>query len=310
MGMSGKARLRTLFATSIALAMTLSAAGGVLAGKPAHAGGDKDRDGGDASLWANGFPSGEHFNLNIHGKKSNYQCDSTEAGGGSLFVPEYGTSEIEFIQNKKSSVENLTVLDKCGGFDGDAAEVQLPSGEYQVYARILAKPAKDNEPREVVFYPKLVETCDDSGTENFSTATDCSESFLMGSGVVTEDGAFDMDSGSLERIDPTGGKGKGKSTATDISALFQWSGYACAQEFDFDGDGAITVADLNGTDLNNDTVVDEADLQIYLDTNCERYDSEWVFNIADLVVYGWDYHNNGSKLLQIRFYPKDTTTFA
>jgi len=50
-------------------------------------------------------------------------------------------------------------------------------------------------------------------------------------------------------------------------------------------------------------------LAIYVATNCTPLDSEWVFNIADLVVYGWDYQNNGSKLLQVRFYPVETTTF-
>lgn len=112
--------------------------------------------------WSNGFPSGPHFNMNIHGKGETFTCDS-EPGGGSVFVPEYGTSQIQMIQNNKSSVSELTVHDKCGeAFDGDPAVVQLPKGEYQIYARILAKPKKDDEPREVTFYPALVEACDDS----------------------------------------------------------------------------------------------------------------------------------------------------
>lgn len=266
--------------------------------------------------WSNGFPSGEHFNLNIHGKKTGFDCPS-DSGGGSVFVPEYGDSEINFAMNKKSKIENLTIHDKCGNaFDGDPALVQLPEGEYQVYSRILSKPAKDAEPREVVFYPKLVEACDDSGTANFTNATDCEESFLLGTGVVTKDGAFTVDNGALERFDSSDeeprkgkGNGKGKSSAEDMTGLFQWSGYACDQAYDFDGDGEITIADLNGTDLNEDGIVDEADLQIYLDTNCELHDDTWVFDIADLVVYGWDYKNNGAKLVQVRFYPVDTTTF-
>jgi hypothetical protein len=35
----------------------------------------------------------------------------------------------------------------------------------------------------------------------------------------------------------------------------------------------------------------------------------WIFDIADLVVYGWDYQNRGSKLVQIRFYPDDQTEY-
>ena len=35
----------------------------------------------------------------------------------------------------------------------------------------------------------------------------------------------------------------------------------------------------------------------------------WIFDIADLVVYGWDYYNSGAKLIQIRFYPDDQTEY-
>jgi hypothetical protein len=35
----------------------------------------------------------------------------------------------------------------------------------------------------------------------------------------------------------------------------------------------------------------------------------WIFNIADLVVTEQGLVNDGTKLLQIRFYPKDRTTF-
>lgn len=284
--------LRVLGTLATSLVVGIAFAGVASAAKPVH-----------VISWSNGFPSGEHFNLNIHGKKDGYQCDPS-GGGGSVFVPEYGTSEIQYVQNKKSSVENLTVLDACGGFDGDAASVQLPAEEYQVYARILGKPAKDGEPREVLFYPHLVEACNDSGTENFTEATTCDESFLLGTGIVTKDGAFDTDGQKLESESPR----KGKNTATDISGMFQWSGWACNQTADTDGDGQITLGDVPG-DLNGDNVTDEADLEIFLASECVRLESAWVFDIADLVVYGWDYHNNGAKLLQVRFYPTDTTTF-
>ncbi|HLE96095.1 MAG TPA: hypothetical protein VI997_01885 [Candidatus Thermoplasmatota archaeon] len=268
----------------------LAAAGPAFAGKPSA-----------VQAWSNGFPSGPHFNLNIHGKNAGYACDPS-GGGGSVFVPEYGSSQIQYLQNKKSSVTNLTVRDACGTFDGDAAQVQLPAGEYQVYARILAKPQKDGEAREVVFYPRLLETCNDSGTENFTNATSCEESFLLGTGVVTSGGVFDKDSESLVRT-------SGKSMAMDVTPLFQWSGYACPQAADTDGDGAMTPADVPA-DLDGDGDVDEADLALYLAANCTWFEHEWVFNIADLVVYGWDYENAGSKLLQVRFYPTSTTTFG
>jgi len=314
-------KTRTL-AVGVTAAFTAMMAGKGFADKPV-----------DVVMWSNGFPSGPHFNLNIHGKKDDYNCDPT-SGGGSVFVPEYGDSEIDFVQNKRSSVNELTVHDKCAGFDDDPALVQLPAGEYQVYARILAKPLKDDEQRDVVFYPKLVEACNDTLSAldtngngvidlgdlsadldgdgdideddlalyyEFPDAVDCSDSFLLGTGVVTSGGVFDMDSQELIRT-------KGKSKAVDVTELFQWSGYACDQIYDVNGNGEIDLGDLSA-DLDGDGDIDEDDLQIYLDMSCTFQDSVWIYDIADLVVYGWDYKNNGAKLLQTRFYPVDTTTF-
>jgi hypothetical protein len=36
------------------------------------------------------------------------------------------------------------------------------------------------------------------------------------------------------------------------------------------------------------------------------YNNQWIFNIADLVDYWWDYDNNGCKLTQVRFYQVET----
>lgn len=317
--------------TGLAAAFITMMAGQGSAGKPV-----------DVVMWSNGFPSGSHFNLNIHGKKDGYNCDPT-SGGGSIFVPEYGDSEIDFVQNKKSSVAELTVHDKCGTFDGDPALVQLPAGEYQVYTRILAKPLKTDESRKVVFYPKLVEACNDTlsaldingdgvidlldldtdgdgvpdydidgnGIVNdtdlalyydFPDAVDCTDSFLLGTGVVTSGGVFDLDSQELIRS-------KGNSKAVDVTELFKWSGYACDQTYDTNNNGEIDPGDFGNVDLNGDGNVDEGDLAFYLDMSCTFLNSAWVFDIADLVVYGWDYKNNGAKLVQTRFYPVNTTTF-
>jgi len=258
--------------------------------------------------WSNGFPSGEHFNLNIHGKKDGFICDSS-SGGSSVFVSEYGQSEIQLIQNKKSSVDYLNVIDKCSFSESDPAKVQLPSGEYQVYARILAKPSnpKKNEERKVIFYPKLIDACNDdsnSPIDGFGDYIDCSNESLVGLGVITSGGVFDKESQELIRISPV----KGKNQATEITEMFQWSGYACNEIYDLNGDGQITLDDVS-VDYDENGIIDSADLTLYLELSCSYYDSEWVFNIADLVVYGWDYYNSGSKLVQVRFYPLQTTTF-
>ena len=287
----------------------LTAVGLVVLGSGSSAFAEKPQD---VIEWSNGFPSGAHFNLNIHGKKDRFSCDGT-SGGGSVFVPEYGYSEIDFVQNKKSSVSELNVIDKCGYFDGNPALVQLPKGKYQVYTRILAKPKKSDEPRQVIFYPKLVEACNDTGEPEFGDGVSCDDSFLMGEGIITSGGVFDLESQELIRY-------KGRSKAVDITDLFQWSGFACDQAFDTDGDGEITIADLSTDDLDldgyqdgdldKDGDIDGDDLALYLAANCVSFQNEWVFNIADLIIYGWDYKNNGSKLVQTRFYPVETTEFT
>ena len=36
---------------------------------------------------------------------------------------------------------------------------------------------------------------------------------------------------------------------------------------------------------------------------------EWVFNVADIVIQEQDFVNDGTRLMQIRFYPRATTVF-
>lgn len=296
-----KKNIKAIFIAAILMVGTISVSGvfsSVMAAKPES-----------AVEWSNGFPSGAHFNLNIHGKKMDYACNET-SGGGSVFVPEFGDSLIQLIQNKKSSVSELTVHDPCSFGPDDPAKVQLPKGEYQVYTRMLAKPGKPNSDDQpfVIFYPKLVDACNDNGTapiDGFGDYIDCSSESLVGLGIVTGNGAFDMDSQYLERIAPI----SGKNEATDITDLFRWSGWVCNESSDTNGDKEITVEDVT-VDLNGDGIIDETDLELYLDQNCQITENEWIFNIADLVIYGWDYKNNGAKLVQVRFYPLDTTEFT
>jgi len=281
---------------------------------------------------SNGFPSGEHFNLNIHGKKSDYNCDPSP-GGKSIFVPEWGTSIIEFISNKKASLTELVAIDRCAEqFDLDPAQVQLPRENegYWVFARILAKPnnGPNNEPSQVILYPRpdLLQLCnDDDGTgtviDGFGEFTSCSDSNIDGVmplGLVTNSGAFKQTEQGLERFDSTATNGKGKSKAIDITQMFIWTGYICDATLDIVAPfGDITAADVEANpvllllyDTNVvDGMIDAIEFQAFLDAECDFADEQWVFGLADLVIYGLEYENKGSKLVQIRFYPVDTTEF-
>jgi hypothetical protein len=325
---------------SVLLAVTLAVGGSVaMAAKPPHAG-----EGNQLIARPNGFPAGPHFNLNIHGKKAGYNCTET-SGGGSIFVDEYGPATIQYVTNKKSSVTNLTVLDPCAVNNG-TAKVQLPyeADGYFVFGRILGKPnhGKNGNASSVILYPNVVvQACNDTGynTSAFANLTSCDDS-LLALGLIIGPNLYTADPEEYVRFDPTVTKGKGKSKATDITALFTYTGWVVHPDLDISGpngtpDGVIDAYDVpaNATAIVNATagknVTDYDDgpwgnhsgtidlieewlaFQADLDPPMAwYYDGVWIFNIADLVVTEQGLVNDGTKLLQIRFYPKDGTTFG
>lgn len=252
-----------------------------------------------ADINPNGFPSGDHYNLNIHGKKDGYSCSNAEydGAGNSVFVPEDGQGAI-YIESgngkKAAEVTELQVTDPCA-FDGDGATVKLPPNNngYRVYARVLAKPT--DEP-----YIGL--------TSSLNMVQDEYGDDLLYLGLVTDNG-FETPSVSVTR------KG-GKSKAVDISGMFQWSGTVCY--FDEPTDGYDSSSTVCCTDSNVDGVLDEcapatidpaselaicAEGATELTTYCKSFTAEWIFNVADYVSLLMASDNNGVKLLQIRFYP-------
>lgn len=280
--------------------------------------------------WSNGYPSGAHFNLNIHGKKDDYNCDPSP-GGNSVFISEYGQSTLQYVSNKKSSLTELTALDRCAeSFDGDPAKVQIPSEPegYYVFARVRAKPqnGKDTEESSILMVPNpILEACNDAVESNpdFGTYTDCSnaDDDLLALGLVTSQGAYELTEQGLIRWDPDSGeKGKGKAKAIDITGLFTWTGFTCDDSLDTNLNGVLDESDVpieydlieNGG--NGNGVIDGDELDNYLNDQtlagtCSFHENEWVFNVADLVVQDQEITNDGVKLLKVRFYPVATTEF-
>lgn len=343
--MTYKAGLFTIFVAVSMIAAGISAANLADAAKPQK-----------SIELSNGFPSGEHHNLNIHGKKDGFTgCDET--GGSSIFMPEYGIGTIEFVSNRKANLDSLTALDKCAeAFDGDSAKVQLPyeNDGYYVFWRILAKPNNGDtgDASSVMLYPNmdLLSLCNDNdgsgevidGFDEFTSCEDQNAEGISPLGVITKDGKIlDPEGEELERFSDDTSKGKGKSKAIDITDMFLWIGVACEDTVDLNGDGEITLSDF---DLTGDGIVDYTDIELLgladvfglIDVDgdgiiespdngsgtdellellkhvsgCQAFDEPtWIFTIADLVIHGFDYENNGSKLTQIRFYPVDTTQF-
>ncbi len=338
-----------LVVTVLTLVALLVGATAVMAAKPPHAG-----EGNQLIPRPNGFPAGPHYNLNIHGKKVGFACNDTP-GGGSVFVPEYGNATIEYVSNKKGSLAELMVLDPCAGFDGDPAKVQLPyeAEGYYVFGRILGKPnnsSNDDEASSVILYPNVVlQACNDTGynTTAFGDLTSCDDP-LLALGLIVQNQVYLAENETYVRFEPGVTKGKGKSKATDITALFTYVGWVVHEDLDIWGpgnasDGVIddydvpggiygapgnataevlaankTVADYdciiggncNGEiDLIEEWLAFQADIDPPMAWYYSPDDGMWIFNIADLVVTEQGLVNDGTKLLQIRFYPKDGTTF-
>ena len=277
----------------------------------------------DVISLSNGYPSGAHYNLNIHGKEA-YTCDNAE-GGNSVFISEHGDSTIGYITNRKSSVSELTVLDKCGeDFDSNSAKVQLPyeSQGYYVFAVVKGKPSNgsDGEDSSVIMFPNLVtQACNDIdlSNPNFPTYRECPDDDLLVLGLIAGNNVYEATNAGLVRL---GDEARGKSRATEITALFMWTGWVYDVILDTNGDGTINMDDVpltydseeNGG--NGSGVIDKEEFEDWQSDSkyvglARYYENEWILNIADLVATDQAISNDGTKLLKVRFYPVETSVY-
>ena len=114
--------------------------------------------------------------------------------------------------------------------------------------------------------------------------------------------------------------------AVDITGLFLWSGTVCTMDFtqpaytidpgdatyrplcwiDSDGITGVTPGDTFAAPVTTDTGLtcsDSTATMIWVKVACTEYVDTWIFNIAELVSSDWLMDNEGSKLIQLRFYP-------
>jgi hypothetical protein len=94
----------------------------------------------------NGFPSGPHYNLNILGKKPNWEYNASEEGGNTIFVRLDNKSQIWMIPTKGTEfvvTDADAVHKEKGKYD---AEFEIPFNKslrypaYDVYVRPRGKP--------------------------------------------------------------------------------------------------------------------------------------------------------------------------
>lgn len=226
------------------------------------------------------------------------------------------------------------VLDPCA-VDNGIAKVQLPyeADGYYVFGRILGKPnnsSNNGDASSVILYPNVVvQACNDTGVDpDFGDWTSCPGDPLLALGFLVHDQVYVAENETYARFEPGVTKGKGKSKATDITALFTYVGWIVHPDLDISAPyGEITQDDvpvdayntIPGTqpyDADGNSFIDveewltyQADQTPPMAWYFSMADGMWIFNIADLVVTEQGLVNDGTKLLQIRFYPKDGTTF-
>ena len=324
---------RILISTCLSLAILLSmGVGPALAAKPL-----------DVQYQSNGFPSGQHFNLNLHGQDPDTYTGTPT--GNSVVIDIYGDSTIEYLSNKRNmNNTELTVLDSLAesfGPDYDPAQVYLPynivdesdnttksAGGYYVYGRILGKPGNGTGGTSNILITQnfIVEAANsaNSSTDDWPFGFDPDED-LLGLGLVTTNGNLyvpDQD-GSFKRFDPPTddpyepGKGnkQGKSKGVDITAFFLWTGYVSDNlSLDMNGNGYLDIGDVPA-DQDGDLDIDGDDFTQWLESlvsigEAVFYNGAWIFDIADMVVSGQTVVNDGTKNFQIRFYPVATTEFG
>ncbi len=180
----------------------------------------------------------------------------------------------------------------------------------------------------------VVEACNDTDPENplFPGYTECPDDPLLALGLIVGPNLYiaDWETETYVRFDPDVTKGKGKSKATDITRLFTYAGWVVDATLDTaEPYGVIDIDDVplgdydsdvntpDNHDYNNSGGEDEFDVEDWL-TDMEAsdpqmawyFDEEWIFNIADLVITEQGLENDGTKLVQIRFYPVATTEFT
>ncbi len=282
---------------------------------------------------SNGFPSGMHFNLNLHGRDPANWAGEPSPGGNSVFISISGNSTVQYVSNKRNlSNTQLVVLDPLSeGFDGDAAQVYLPynivdeadnvtkpAGGYYVYGRILAKPdnGTGGTPSSILVYPNFIVAAANATDENPNSWPFDPDTDLFTLGLITTQGnLYRATPEGFVRFDPSAEGGKGKSTAVEITDLFKWSGYVTDNtSLDVNGNGYLDEGDVPAEyDANGNGVIEQTELIAWLEYlvsigEAVKYEATWIFDIADMVMSGQTFVNDGTKLFQIRFYPVATTT--
>lgn len=280
----------------LVLILLLVGASPVMAAKPDGSSGTND-----VISMSNGFPSGAHETLLIHGKNASFAGEEPLEPGNVVNVPEYceGTDSINYVSGRRVLVDHLTAFDSLSeSFDGDPAEVWLPyeANGYWVFARALGKPGKGEDERYIIL--------EDASLKAYSLLEDVSnpDEVELGLGMITQQGTFKAtSSGTLARFDGDSVKGQGKSQGVNITDMFIWSGLVFNPVLDVNLDGAVNQLDVIAAtctgDTNQNGIIDASELEAWaaIHPDPDDVNLDGVVNgldvIADTCLY--DVNKNG-----------------
>jgi hypothetical protein len=185
-----------------------------------------------------GYPSGPHFNLNVHGKDpSTFLYEGVLSGVKSVFIDEYGESTTHYVASKKSNITGLIVQEPCSGCfndppDDTPAKVIVPYEREDLYVFSRVRANSDNEqngsnPNSIRFHPNLLGNARNgvdpaSPDSPFSIEPPDAQLLKLESNNIRY--VHDTTREEFVIYDLAPSQGKEKTKPSDVTRLFKWLG--------------------------------------------------------------------------------------
>ncbi len=210
----------------------------------------------DVIINGTGYPSGPHFNLNVHGKDpSTFLYEEVLSGVKSVFIDEYGESTTQYVTNKKSNITGLIVQEPCAGCFNDLPDdapgkVIVPWEREDLYVFPTVRDISDNEqngsnPDSIRFHPNLLGNARndaDPARPDFSFSIKPPDAQLLT--LESSNIRYVHNTTPEEFIiyDLAPAQGKEKTKPSDVTRLFKWLGsFFEASILDTNADGKTDV---------------------------------------------------------------------
>jgi hypothetical protein len=189
-----------------------------------------------------GYPSGPHFNLNVHGKDpSTFLYEEVLSGIKSVFIDEYGESTTQYVTNKKSNIPDLIAQEPCAGCfndppDDTPAKVIVPYEREDLYVfsrvrAILDKEQYDNNPNPIPLHPNLLGDAHndvDPARPDFPLSLEPLNAQLLTLASSNIRYVHNTTPEEFVIYDLAPAQGKEKTKPSDVTRLFKWLGSFCA----------------------------------------------------------------------------------